>query len=138
MFTRTQSATARRHNERVVTRNNIVRNLTSRNIGRMISMDLEHELRALDQASFTTDGKHFDSIEGQAWTNRVFQERVDEFEFELFDTGGLRTEEATKVPAISTFVPASLETRLGLVPDVPQVVESSNKQEQRSDVLGSM
>ena len=55
-------------------------------------MDLEHELKALDQASFS-DGIHFDSITGQAWINRVFQERVDELEIELFDTGALRREE---------------------------------------------
>ena len=36
-------------------------------------MDLEYELRALDRAKFTTDGIHFDSIEGQSWMNRVFQ-----------------------------------------------------------------
>ena len=28
---------------------------------------IEHELRAMDQARLTTDGIHFDSIEGQAW-----------------------------------------------------------------------
>ena len=49
---------------------------------RMILMDIEHELRALDQARLTTDGIHFDTIEGQAWLNRVFQERLDEMEVE--------------------------------------------------------
>ena len=34
-------------------------------------MDIEHELRAMDQARLTTDGIHFDNIEGQAWLNRV-------------------------------------------------------------------
>ena len=67
--------------------------------------------------------------------NRVFQERVDEIEVELFDTGALRTEEATDVQAISTFVPPNLETRMGSVPAVPQVMQSSSEQEQRSDVL---
>ena len=43
-------------------------------------MDIEHELRAMDQARLTTDGIHFVSIEGQAWLNRVFQERLDEME----------------------------------------------------------
>ena len=43
----------------------------------MILMDIEHKLRAMDQARLTTDGIHFDSIEGQAWLNRVFQERYD-------------------------------------------------------------
>ena len=32
--------------------------------------DIEHELRAMDQARLTTDGIHFDSIEGQAWLNK--------------------------------------------------------------------
>ena len=54
MSTRTQSSTGRRHNGRVMRWNNIVRNLVSRIAGRMILMDLEHELRALDQARFTT------------------------------------------------------------------------------------
>ena len=57
----------------------------SQNAGRMILMDIEHELRAMDQARLTTDGIHFDSIEGQAWLNRVFHERLDELEVELFD-----------------------------------------------------
>ena len=43
-----------------------MRILASRNAGRKILMDLEHELRALDQARFKTDGIHFDTIEGQA------------------------------------------------------------------------
>ena len=41
----------------------------------MIILDLEHELRAMDQARFATDGIYFDNIEGQGWMNRVFQER---------------------------------------------------------------
>ena len=51
----------------------MIRNLASRNAGQMILMDIEHELRAMDQARLTTDEIHFDSIEGQAWLNRVFQ-----------------------------------------------------------------
>ena len=74
MNSRTQSATAKRHNERVVRWNNIVRNLASRNAGRMILMDLEHEPKALDQARFSTDRINFDSIERQGWMNRVFHE----------------------------------------------------------------
>ena len=74
MSTRTLTNTGRRHNERVIRSNNIVRNLASRNAGRMILMDLEHEPRAMDQARFTTDGVHFDSIEEQAGMNRVFHE----------------------------------------------------------------
>ena len=62
MSTRTLTPIERRHNERVIRWNNIVRNLVSRNAGRMILMDLEHELRAVDQAGFTTDGVRFDSI----------------------------------------------------------------------------
>ena len=61
------SDTGRRHNEGVIRWNNIMRKLTSRrNAGRMILMDIEHELRAMDQARPTTDRIHFDSIEGQA------------------------------------------------------------------------
>ena len=125
MKSTTQSATTRRPSERIVRWKNIVRNLACRNDGRMIQIDLEHKLRALFHAKFTTDGIHFDSIEGHAWMNRVFQVRLDELEVELFDTGGLRTDEATNVPAISIFVPPNLETRLGSVPAMPQVVEDS-------------
>ena len=46
----------------------------------MILMDIEHELRDMDQARLTTDGIHFDNIEGQAWLNRVFHE-TDSFSF---------------------------------------------------------
>ena len=53
-------------------------------------MNIEHELRAIDQARLTTDGIHFHSIEGQAWLNQVFQEQLDEMEVELFDTGVLK------------------------------------------------
>ena len=55
-----------------------MRNLASRNAGRMIFMVIDHELRAMDQARLTTNGIHFDSTEGQAWLNRVFKERLDE------------------------------------------------------------
>ena len=55
-------------------------------------MDIEHELRAMEQARLTSDGIHFDTIEGQAWLNRVFQERLDELEAELSDTGVLKEE----------------------------------------------
>ena len=64
----------------------MVRNLANRNVGRLGWMNLEDELRALDQSRFTVDGVHFDTIEGQAWIKRVFQERLDELEVELFDT----------------------------------------------------
>ena len=53
----------------------------------MIKMDLKHELRPVCQARFTTDGTHFDNIEGQARLDRAFQERVDELEDEQIDTG---------------------------------------------------
>ena len=85
MSTRTLTSAERRHNEGVIRWNNIVRNLASRNAGRMIPMDIEHELRAIDQGRLTTDGIHFDSIEGQAWMNRLFQQRLDDLEVELFD-----------------------------------------------------
>ena len=81
-------------------------------------MDIDHELRAMDQARMITDGIQFISIEGQAWLNRVFQEELGEMEVELFDAGVLKKEETSNEPAISTFVPPSLETRLGRVPAV--------------------
>ena len=62
--------------------------------------------------------------------NRVFQERLDEMEVELFDTGVSKKEETTNEPAISTFVPPKLETRLGTVPAVtyrPQTLASQGK-----------
>ena len=101
-----------------------MRNLASRNSGRMILMEIEQKLRAMDQARLTTDGIQFDSIEGQAWLNRVFQERLDEMEAELFDTGVLKKEETTNESAISVFVPPNLETSLRTVPAVtyrPQI-----------------
>ena len=100
-------------------------------------MDIKHELRALDQARLTTDGIHFDSIEGQAWLNRVFQERLDEMEVELFDTGVLKKEETSNKPAISTFVPPNLKTRLGMGPAVRTYrPQSSCEPGQRTDVWG--
>ena len=112
-----------------------MRNLASRNAGRMILMDIEHELRAMDQARLTTDGIHFDIIEGQAWLNRVFQERLDELELELFDTGVLREEGASSETVITTFVPPNLETRLGTVSAVTNYrQQSSSEPGQRTDV----
>ena len=67
--------------------------------------------------------------------NRVFQERLDELEIEFLDTGMLRVEEATNKPTILTVVPPNLETRLGSVPAVPQVPQSSSEQGQSSDIL---
>ena len=98
-------------------------------------MDLEHELRAMDQAQFTTDEVRFDSIGGQAWINRVFQEQLDELEVELFDKRVLRREETTNEPATPTFVPPNLETRLGSIPAVPQMPQSSCEPDQRTGVL---
>ena len=136
MSTKTLTATGRRHNEGVVRWNNILRNLASRNAGRLILMDIEHELRAIDPARLTTDGIHFDSIEEQAcWLNRVFQERLDEMEIELFDTGVLKKEETANDPSISTFVPPNLETRLGTVPAVTTYKpQNSSEPGQRTDV----
>ena len=135
MNTRSLTAAGRRHSEGVVRWNNILRNLASRNAGRMILMDIEHQLRAMDQARLTTDGIHFDSIEGQACLNRVFQERLDELEVELFDTGVLREEGASSETMITTFVPPNLETRLGTVPAVTNYrQQSSSEPGQRTDV----
>ena len=66
--------------------------------------------------------------------NRVFQERLDEMEVELFDTGVLKKEETTKESAISTFVPPNLKTRLGAVPAVTYRPQSSSEPGQRTDV----
>ena len=135
MNTRSLTASGRRHNEGVVRWNNILRNLASRNSGRMILMDIEHELRAMDQARLTTDGIHFDSIEGQAWLNRVFQERLDELEAELFDKGVLKEEGTVSDAVITTFVPPSLETRLRTVPAVTNYTQQNSSQPgQRTDV----
>ena len=135
MNTRSLTASGRRHNEAVVRWNNILRNLASRNAGRMILMDIEHELRAMDQARLTTDGIHFDSIEEQAWLNRIFQERLDELEAELFDTGVLKEEGTVSDAVITTFVPPSLETRLGTVPAVTNYRQQiSSEPGQRTDV----
>ena len=134
MTTKTFTATGRRHNKGIISWNNIMRNLAYRNAGRMIFMDIEHELRAMDQARLTTDGIHFDSIDGQTWLNRVFQERLDEMEVEVFDTGVLKKEETTNEPAISSFVPPNLATRLGSVPAVTYKPQSSSEPGQRTDV----
>ena len=99
-----------------------------------MDMDIEHELRAMDQARLTTDVIHFDNIKGQIWLNRVFQERLDELEVELFDTGVLKEEGALNEPLITTFVPPSLETRLGTVPAVTKFrQQSSSEPGQRAD-----
>ena len=134
MSTKTLTPTGRRHNEGVIRWNNKLKNLASRNAIRMILMDLEHELRAMDQARLTTDGIHFDSIGGKSWLNRVFQERLDEMEVKLSDTGVLKKEETTNEPVISTYVPPNLETRLGTVPAVTYRPQSSSEPGQRTDV----
>ena len=140
MSTKTLTATGRRHNEGAIRWNNILRNLASRNAGRMILIEIEHELRAMDQASLTTDGIHFYIIEGQAWFNQVFQERLDEMEVELLDTGVLKKEETSNKPAISTFVPPNLEKSLGTVPAVttyrPQNSSEPGKRTDVQDHLG--
>ena len=135
MNARSLTATGRRHNEGVVRWNKILRNLASRNAGRMILMDIEHELRAMEQARLTMDGVHFDSIEEQAWLNRVFQERLHELDVELLDTGVLKEEGALNEPVITTFVPPNLETRLGTLPAVMNYrQQSSSEPGQRTDV----
>ena len=101
-----------------------MRNLAIRNAGRMILMDLEHELRAVDQARFITDGIHFDKLEGQSWKNCVFEERLNEMEVKT-----------SFMPAISTFMPPNLERRLESFPAVPQLMQSSVVQATRSDLL---
>ena len=116
MNARNLTASGRRHNEGVMRWNNILRNLANRNAGRMILMDIEHELRAMEQARLTSDGIHFDTIEGQAWLNRVFQERLDELEAELSDTGVLKEEGTVNDTVITTFVPPNLVNAFGYSP----------------------
>ena len=135
MNARNLTASGRRHNEGVMRWNNILRNLANRNAGRMILMDIEHELRATEQARLTSDGIHFDTIEGQAWLNRVFQERLDELEAELSDTGVLKEEGTVNDTVITTFVPPNLETRLGTVPAaINYRQQSSSEPGRRTDV----
>ena len=135
MNARNLTASGRRHNEGVMRWNNIIRNLANRNAGRMILMDIEHELRAMEQARLTSDGIHFDTIEGQAWLNRVFQERLDELEAELSDTGVLKEEGTVNDTVITTFVPPNLETRLGTVPAaINYRQQSSSESGRRTDV----
>ena len=60
---------------------------------------------------------------------------MDELEEELFDTGVLKQEGALNEPVITTFVPPSLETRLGTVPTVTNYrQQSSSEPGQRTDV----
>ena len=88
----------------------------------------------MDQARLTPDRTHFDNIEGHAWLNRVFQERLDKLEVELFDTGVLKKEETMNEPAISAFVPPNLETPLVTVPAVTYRPQSSSEPGQRTDI----
>ena len=135
MNARSLTASGRRHNEGVMRWNNILRNLANRNAGTMILMDIEHELRAMEQAKLTSDGIHFDTIEGQAWLNRVFQERLDELEAELSDTGVLKEEGTMNDTVITTFVPPNLATRLGTVPAaINYRQQSSSEPGRRTDV----
>ena len=55
MSTKMLTAAVRRHNEGAIRWNNILRNLAIRNAGRMILMDIEHELRAMDLARLATE-----------------------------------------------------------------------------------
>ena len=145
MSTRSLTPAGRKHNEKVIRWTNIVRNLASRNAGPMILMhlsmrakDKEHELRAKDQADSLEIESILTCLEGQAWMNRVFKERLDKLEVKLFDMGVLRREETANEPAISTFVPPNLETRRGSIPEVPkvpQVLQGSSEPVQRTDVL---
>ena len=67
MSMRTLTSAGRRHNEGVIRWNNIMRNLASRNAGRMILMDIEHELRAMDQARLTADGTESSRSDWMNW-----------------------------------------------------------------------
>ena len=57
-------AATRRQNEKTVRRKNLVRNLTCRNAGKLVLMDLEYKLRALDQSRIILNGIHFEAVEG--------------------------------------------------------------------------
>ena len=68
--------------------------------------------------------------------NRVFQERQDEMEAELFDKGVLTKEETTNEPALTLKLRApNLETRLEAVPAVIYRPQSSSEPGQRREVL---
>ena len=56
--------------------------------------------------------------------------QLNELEVEFFNTGVLTREKTTNVPALSTFVPPNLDTRLASVPEVPQVPQSSSGAEE--------
>ena len=56
---------------------------------------------------------------------------MDELEAELFDTGVLKEEGTANDAVITTFVPPSLETRLGTVPAV-------TKYRQQSTIFGGL
>ena len=67
--------------------------------------------------------------------NRIFQERLDELEAELFDTGVLKEEGTSSDTVNTTFVPPSMETRLGTVPTATNYrQQSSSEPGQRTDV----
>ena len=53
-------------------------------------------------------------------------------------TGVLKNEETTSEPALSTYVPPNLETRLGSVPAVTQRPQSSSEPGQMTDVLNRL
>ena len=53
-------------------------------------------------------------------------------------TGVLKNEETTNEPALSTFVPPNLETRLGSVPALTQRPQSSSEPGERTDVLNRL
>ena len=112
-----------------------IRNLANRNAGSLVLIHLEYELRAVDQSRFTVDGVHFDTIEGEIWMNRAFQDRFDELKVDLFDTGVLSLDAAADVRAISSLVPPSLDFCLGSVPVVSETARSSRDPEARSDVM---
>ena len=67
--------------------------------------------------------------------NRVFKERLDEMEVELFDPAILKKEETTNEPALSTFVPPNLETSRVAVAAVTYRPLSFSEPGQRTDVL---
>ena len=55
-------------------RNNIVRNIPRRNAGRLVVMNLDYELKSMDQSRLRVAVIHFASLEAEAYMYRVFQE----------------------------------------------------------------
>ena len=84
-----------------------------------------YELRSLDQSKFTVNGFHFDSVKGQAWMKRVFEERLDEMEIEFSETWSSGRASHLHLCA------SQLVDAFGIIPAVSQTVRRSGDLEAR-------